>query len=519
MVSAAREAPERTQARSGKPGRILLIGLDAADSRLLTDAIEQGRLPNLARVRDRGAWGYVAPMQGFGSGAVWPSFATGVSPAKHGRYFYRQVGPGSYEARDFKPEQFRADPVWVEASRAGRRVAVFDVPKVGLSPVNGVMAVDWMSHGPVYSELRASPPEFADELVDRFGANPMWKCDMPGGRSVAELREFVQVLLGRVEQRELCTRYYLEAGDFDLLVTVFADPHCVGHQTWHVRDAAHPQHDVEAGEVLGDPVLDVYQAIDGAIGRIVDSLDEGTTVLVFSGTGMGPNYTGNHLLDEVLRRFEGHRTAPLARLTRSLKRRVKRVLPRDWRRRGQRLKRKVEERTLSADRAARRAFGVPHNDIAGAIRLNIRGREANGLLDPAEVDQYVAGLSRQLLALRNADTGEPVVQSVVRVAQHHHGDALDSLPDLFVIWNRSSPIDRVVSPEIGTVEYRHRGNRTGDHEAESMFIAMGPGIEPRELKGVSLYDFAPTISAILGFELRVTDGRVVDALVASDRNR
>ena len=32
---------------------------------------------------------------------------------------------------------------------------------------------------------------------------------------------------------------------------------------------------------------------------------------------------------------------------------------------------------------------------------------------------------------------------------------------------------------------------------------------------MSLYDFAPTISAILGFELRVTDGRVVDALVAS----
>jgi predicted AlkP superfamily phosphohydrolase/phosphomutase len=520
MVSAPRQAPERTRTRSGgTEGRVLLIGLDAADSRLLTQAIDQGKLPNLAAIRERGAWGFVAPMEGFGSGAVWPTFATGVSPAKHGRYFYRQVGPGSYEARDFKPEQFRADPVWLEASRAGRRVAVFDVPKVGLSPINGVMAVDWISHGPVYSEMRTEPPEFAEELVERFGANPMWKCDMPGGRSVDELREFVQILLGRIEQRERCTRHYLEGGDFDLLVTVFADPHCAGHQTWHVRDAHHPQHDSAAGEQLGDPVLDVYQAIDAAIGRIVDSLDDDTTVIVFSGTGMGPNYTGNHLLDEVLRRLEGRQATPLARVTRYVKRRVKRILPRDWRRRGQRLKRRFEEHAMSGDRAARRAFVVPHNDIAGAIRLNIRGREANGLIDPADVDSYVDGLRRQLLALRNVDTGEPVVRSVIRVSEHHHGDALQSMPDLFVLWNRSAPIDRVTSPDIGTVEYLHRGNRTGDHEAESVFFATGPGVVPGEIENVSLYDFAPTIAALLGFEMSVTDGRVVNAVAAPDRSR
>ena len=174
---------------------------------------------------------------------------------------------------------------------------------------------------------------------------------------------------------------------------------------------------------------------------------------------------------------------------------------------------------MSSDRAARRAFAVPHNDIAGAIRLNIKGREANGLLDPAEVDEFVAQLTRDLMALRNADTGETVVESVVRVADHHEGDALDELPDLFVLWNRASPIDRVTSPHFGTVEYVHRGNRTGDHEADSVFFAAGPGIAPGRLDDVSLYDFAPTIAAILGFELDVTDGKVVDALAAPARDR
>jgi predicted AlkP superfamily phosphohydrolase/phosphomutase len=394
------------------------------------------------------------------------------------------------------------------------------VPKVGLpDSINGVMAVDWMAHGPVYSGLRTLPVEFGDELVEQFGSNPMWKCDMPGGRSVDELRDFVKVLLARIDQRERCARHYLTRDDFDLLVTVFADPHCVGHQTWHVRDPRHPQYDAAAGAALGDPVLDVYAAIDAAIGRIVDDLDDDTIVLVFSGTGMGPNYTGNHLLDEVLHRLEGRRAAPVARMTRYIKKRVKRILPRDWRRRGQRLKRRIEERTMSADRAARHAFVVPHNDIAGAIRLNIRGREADGRIDPAEVDGYVARLTRELLALRNADTGEQVVESVVRVSDHHQGPSIEALPDLFVLWNRSSPIDRVVSPAVGTVEYVHRGNRTGDHEAESLFFAAGPGVVPGELHGVSLYDFAPTVAAMLGFELNVTDGQPVDALAAPDRKR
>jgi len=77
-------------------GRVLLIGLDAAAADIIMRGIDDGDLPTFQRLRTEGAWGLVSSPRGFGSGAVWPSFATGVSPAKHGRYYYRQVGPGSY---------------------------------------------------------------------------------------------------------------------------------------------------------------------------------------------------------------------------------------------------------------------------------------------------------------------------------------------------------------------------------------------------------------------------------------
>ncbi len=505
-----------TSAGSGRR-RVLVLGLDAADAHLLLAGTEDGTLPNLARLRSEGAWGVVTSPAGFGSGAVWPSVATGVSPAKHARYYYRQVGPGSYEAHRFEADEFRAAPVWESISDSGRRIAVFDVPKVGLSDgINGRIAVDWMSHGPVYTGLRTWPDSYAAQLTSTYGADPLPKCDMPGGRDEEQMRDFLAVLDSRIIQRERCTRDEWADDDLDLLVTVFAEPHCVGHQAWHVRDPEHPQFDRSANTALGDPVVSVYASIDASIGRLVDDVDDDTVVIVFSGTGMGPNYTGNYILDEVLRRLEGTTITKRLSLTNRAKLIAKRLLPRELRRRGRPLKRKVEESAAVNDRARRRSFVVPHNDIAGAIRLNVVGREPEGLLRPDQIDAYVDELSEQLLALRNADTGEPAVDRVVRTDEEETGEWIDHMPDVFVIWNRTSPIDRVTSDAVGIVEYVHRGNRTGDHNPESCFFAVGPGVVPGEVQGSSIYDLMPTVAAILGVDVAETDGRVIAQLTSLD---
>lgn len=516
---ATRTARRAADDAGRRGGRVMLIGLDAADAGILLAGIERGDLPNLRALRDRGAWGIVDSPRGFGSGAVWPSFATGVSPARHGRYFYRQVAPGSYAAEKFHVEQFAVEPVWGHIGRSGRSVAVFDVPKVGLTEgVDGVVAVDWISHGPVYEEMRTWPEEFKSELNDRFGANPLWKCDLPGGRDADQMEEFMQQLRDRISQREHATRHYWEQG-YDLLVTVFAEPHCVGHQGWHLRDELHPMHDDAARARVGDPIDVVYGAIDESIGRLVDDVDDDTTVIVFSGTGMGPNYTGNHLLDDVLRAIDHEEPTFAATITNQAKQVLKRVLPTELRRRGQRLKNRVEEQAFAGDRARRRSFAVPHNDIAGAVRLNIVGREPEGKLRREDVDEYVDHLRTELLALRNAETGARVVDDVVRLSDEHQGDWIDHMPDLFVLWNRAEPIDRVTSDRIGTVEYRHRGNRTGDHNPESIFFAVGPDVVPGHTEGVGLYDFATSLCDLLDVPAPDTDGTTIDVIGAGASDR
>ncbi len=501
--------------------RTVLIGLDAADGDLLFEWCDQGLLPNLADLRARGAWGTALAPPGFGSGAIWPSFATGVSPAKHGRYFYRQVGSGRYAAQRFEPDQFRAATLWDTLSRSGQRVAVFDVPKAGIEEnLNGIQAVDWIVHGPVYKRLVTWPPELGAELVERFGTDPLPKCDQPGGRNADEHASLRDQLVARVRQREDCTVHYLQQEPWDLFVTVFAEPHCVGHQCWHIRDPKHPMHDAEAAARLGDPLRDVYAAIDAAIGRIAAVAGPEVDLIVFSGTGMGPNYTGNFLLDEMLRRLEGRRpTRSLAGLT-AVKHAVKARVPRELRKRWNQTVRRVEEAAARGDREQRRCFAVPHNDIAGAIRVNLAGREAHGHVQPgADYDVLFEQLRRDLLQVKNVDTGESVVEDVVRTDRTCTGAHLANMPDFFVLWSREAPIERVTSPKIGTLEYVHRGNRTGDHRADSVFFAVGPGVVPGHTDPVSIVDFAPTIATQHGVTLEDTDGRTIPSLLGESGRR
>jgi len=501
------------ETQSMRKPKILLIGLDSADKDVLLDGCARGALPNLRKLQENGAWGTAASPPGFGSGAIWPCLFTGVSPGRHGRYFYRQVWPGQYEAQRFEAEHFRAPAIWEVLGEAGQRVAVFDVPKAGLSKeLNGIHAVDWLVHGPVYKMLKTWPPSLAEDLSSRFGNDPLPQCDLPGGRDARGHEALRDLLVDRVKTKEEASRHYWNLEDWDLMITVFADPHCVGHQCWHVRDEMHPAFDPEAAALVGDPVLDVYAAIDASIGRMIADADENTLVLVVSGTGMGANYTGNYLLDEVLRRIEEKPKTTSLDLFGRAKALAKQTLPVGLRKRWRRTSRRFEERVAHADRMQRTCFAVPHNDIAGAIRVNLVGREPQGQVDPSELESFLAGLRSELLDLRNLETGGPVVEDVVFPRSYCTGEYVSDLPDAFVLWKRDAPIERVTSATIGEVVVRHRGNRTGDHVPDSLFLATGPGVVSGEVDPVSIMDFAPTLAALLGVALPVSDGKPIAAL-------
>ena len=106
----------------------------------------------------------------------------------------------------------------------------------------------------------------------------------------------------------------------------------------------------------------------------------------------------------------------------------------------------------------------------------MKGRERYGVVEPgAQYDQTVESLCQDLMALRDANTGLPVVENIVRRKDDYHGPKADTLPDLFVEWNRSAELKSltcVASPKIGEINIP-TNHRTGDHTATGFFCAKG----------------------------------------------
>jgi predicted AlkP superfamily phosphohydrolase/phosphomutase len=496
--------------------RALFVALDAADRDLIAEWTADGHLPTFRNLEARALRGAVENPFGLYVGAVWPSFFTGLSPVRHGRYSFSQLVPGSYRTRDLLRHHVRGATFWSGLSAAGRRVAVIDVPKAppGRGLANGIEIVDWGLHETeIDGGLWTSPPSLASEVLARYGPDPVGRCDLIRGRR-PEYEEVRDRLLARIEIKARMIRDVLRESDWDLVLGGFADTHCAGHQLWHLHAGA-----AEADSP--DALRDVYVAADRALGRLLAEAGDDAVCVVLASHGIGPYRGGNKILDDILRRLDGPAAAPSGGRralegVRSVWKRapvgVKRALitlrQRTWSR--------VQETVLRGEFARRRYFAIPNNDAYGAIRLNVVGREPDGRVRPEEVDAAVAELERNLGRVIDLDTGAPAVRRVWRASLHYTREPLDDLPDLFVEWNGDRPIVRVQTPSGEVVEGYYPDYRTGDHRAGGAFWAVGPGITPGALPAaVSIMDFAPTFAELLGVSLPGLDGRPIPRLTAS----
>ncbi len=490
------------------PAKVLVIGLDSVDAKLLLRWCDSGELPVLRALREKGVEGKLTSLPALGDDAVWASFYTTVSPARHGRYFWQHFQNGSYGLTVFRDEHLRHEPFWQSLCRAGRKVGIVDVPKCPLSEdLNGFQLADWLVHGRDHATC-SRPLDLAATILTQFGDDRTdrtdsaeWLCRMET-LSEDEHEILLQRLLDSIERKREAATQLLSQGGYDLFLAVFKEGHCAGHQFWHLLDELHPQHDAALARKLGDPLKSIYKSLDNAVGELLALVDRDTSVIVFTDLGMGPNYTGEPFLDEILIRLESSTPTNWQSLYRRATRAAQAIRAKCWGDPGRH------------PHAQRKAFQLPHNEISGAIRVNLKGREPAGRIRPGrEFEEFCQTLSQDLLSLTNPDTGAPIVDEVLRTDALFDGDHRNELPDLFVVWRRDSPITAVASPKIGELRVRAPSYRTGNHVPDGIYIGTGPFVAvPRQHCPASIMDIGPTIAMLLNAPLGDTEGKPIAAL-------
>lgn len=523
---------------------ILVVGLDACDPATACGLAATGHLPVLGRLVDRAARCRVRNPFGLFVGALWTTFATGLRPDRHRFHCWDEIDVATYARRLTTPGSAVGTPFWRALSDAGRRVAVLDVPHSRAeAPIDGVQVVEWGCHDRHFG-FHTWPPAVAVGIESAFGLHPVLGLDAHTAREFApddyahragplrtteEERLLLEGVLRGLDGKRHLSATLLAEGQWDLFLTVFGESHAIGHQQWHLHDPSHPRFNPgTANATGGDPLLQVYQKLDAALGELLSLVADRTTVLVLLSHGMGPHYDGTHLLDEILHRIDlaDRGELPGSGPTDLLKSAAQ-SLPPSLQRRAAALAAPVIRRRAAGcaltpcpefvepgDRARQRFFVEPNNSVYGGVRLNLAGREPNGCVQPSEVDRVCGRLTHDLLALVNVATGGRVIRGVERADRWYRRSAADTMPDLFIDWERTVPLETVWSPKTGLVHAPYTHWRTGDHRPDGLLLAIGPGVPTDTvLPCVDLEDLAPSIAARLGVELEDVDGRPVPWLM------
>ncbi|RPJ85528.1 MAG: hypothetical protein EHM18_10130, partial [Acidobacteria bacterium] len=177
------------------------------------------------------------------------------------------------------------------------------------------------------------------------------------------------------------------------------------HMLWGYSDEKHPGFRRDAK--LAGSIRVLYQEMDEALGRVMQSLDDNTTLIVMSDHGFNPFYwevnLNSWLVDKGYVKLKDLTQRDGVTLFQNV----------DW--------------------SGTQAYALGLN----GLYVNLRGRESNGIVsEGAEYDQVLDRLEADLLAMRDPRNGNHPITLVTRTHRDLKGTNMVSAPDLIIGYNR-----------------------------------------------------------------------------------
>ena len=479
---------------------LVIVQCDAFDPALTRQWMDEGHLPNLAALRDRGLVASIGGAEHIAELGLALSAYSGVSRSRHGYYDYRQLRSGSYDLYPAGPADASARPFW--SALNGARVVTVDAGESMLvDGLTGKQLTNWTAH---QSATRveppiAIPPTVLDHARRTFGS-PTRISEFLLDSQPSDDRPILSALVDRVRRKgELCRS--LTRDGADLIVVGFFEGHTAGHRFWKYHQGRVSDAELRHG------LQRVYTAIDHEIGLLLADTPR-ANVAVLSFFGMHDEYPSEGLMESFCRVL-GYQASPRASTDqrRSLGDIARGLIPPALRAAiSRRLPHHAQEELLarafrgSSDWTRTVAFNIPAL-YTGHIRVNLRGREPQGIVEPgSEYREVLDRIEADLRQLEDPLTGSAAVYAVHRSAELFDESAPSQLPDLFVQWE-PTPVFRaqVVHPRGVLRQEPPAYFRDSYHSLDGLAIIGGPDIRAtRAPIAIDLLDLAPTFLSLLG---------------------
>jgi predicted AlkP superfamily phosphohydrolase/phosphomutase len=484
--------------------RVLIIGWDGADWRILDPLLERGALPNLAALIARGGCAPLTSTRPTHSWTAWPSFLTGVEPSGHGVYDILQ-GRGGSRQLPVTYHSIRERTFLQDLSDARVESLIVNVPLTFPPPaVHGRVIA-----GGVLPKWRTfTHPESLAAELERAGAP--WPIN---GMSWTTYRNRPEPFLDEVVQvttaRQRAAEHLLDTSDWRVAVTVFFSTDRIQHCLSKYLSPEHPEYAELSTTRVAERTRDVYRMLDEGLGRLVDRTGPDDLVVFMSDHGFQPVTRAMHLdrflADQGFLRFSAS-NAVWGRMqwgaVRSMARKAYDVLglhgrvslpqPVDW--------------------SQTKAYTSVRSTGEG-VSINLAGREPAGIVDPGDFDALRDEIADRLASYVDPGTGKHPVARVWRREEVFKGPFADEAPDLVL---QPAPLFSLSHAKsvIDDADWL-----SGEHRIDGVVAAAGPGVDRGAFASSSfqLVDLAPTLLAAVGVSSPVRHtGTALSSLVGPE---
>jgi predicted AlkP superfamily phosphohydrolase/phosphomutase/predicted Zn-dependent protease len=287
--------------------KLLLIGWDAADWKVIRPLLAAGQMPNLARLIRQGVSGNLATIYPVLSPMLWTSIATGKRPYKHGIHGFSEPLPDGSGVRPISLLSRRSKAVWNILNQNGKRSLVVGWwPSHPAEPINGVTvsnhfhragglpgelspapvgSVRPASVGDALADLRVHPMELEGEFIRLF--IPEYdKVDQAKDKRLHSVAKIVaETMTTHAVATELLAN---QAWDFAAIYYDAIDH--FGHGFMRYHPPRLPSVSEEDFAIYHDVINNAYRYHDAMLGTLLQFADEQTTVIVMSDHGFHPDH-------------------------------------------------------------------------------------------------------------------------------------------------------------------------------------------------------------------------------------
>jgi predicted AlkP superfamily phosphohydrolase/phosphomutase len=441
----------------------MIIGLDCAAPKILFDDM-RSELPVISGLMERGVWGELESCDPPITVPAWSCMMSSKDPGTLGFYGFRNRKDHSYDGMTFATnEKMKHDRVWDILSRDGRHVVVLGVPMT-FPPrqVNGEMVSCFLA--PSIESRYTYPEELRDEIAQTVGE---YMVDVPNFRT-DEKERIMRDIKEMTRRRFELARHLRDTRDWDFLMMVEMGTDRLHHGFWRFYDHDHP--DYQPGTRWEEEFRAYYRSVDAEIGRLIEGLGDDTAVLVVSDHG-AQSMIGGIQVNEWLQR-EGYLR---------LAEQPDGVIP-------------IGQATVDWPNTRVWADGGYYSRIF----LNVRGREPEGTVDPADYEALRDELIAKLEALGD-EHGNPIGTRVFRPQDLYH-EVNGVAPDLICYFGNLTW--RSIG-SLGDGRIQVRENDTGpddaNHAKMGVYVMAGPGMPTASPDRATLFDIAPTVLTAMGY--------------------